>query len=238
MPYLQPSITKQTTVESGTVGKDFYLPVDGSASISNLTVDGFITTEGALNSAGLIMKNAQHISILDGGSSTQNESLRIEAGTTGAPYPDGAFANLLTGLNGAIGFGVVGEANPSSFIAVGGLGNSADEFILDGQLSSKSVQTNQIFLVNTDPAKQIYGTATLTAGSVVINTTQCAGPSTIILLTRTDVNASTSLGELRVRQRNVGSFIIESDGFAAPGVPDTGDVSTFDWVIINPSTTP
>lgn len=237
MPYLQPSITKQTTVESGTVGKDFYLPVNGSASISNLTVDGSITTEGALNSAGLIMKNAQYISILDGGSPTQNESLRIQAGTSGAPYPDGSFASFQTGLDGTFYWGVVGQLASSS-LTVGGIGNRADEFLLQGQMSADSVQTNQIFLVNTDPAKQIYGTATLTAGSVVINTTQCAGPSTIILLTRTDVNASTSLGELRVRQRNVGSFIVESDGFAAPGVPDAGDVSTFDWVIINPSTTP
>lgn len=212
-----------------------WLSVEGTNVVDGtLTINGDIVTNGSQNSAGLIMKNSQHISILDGGIPTQNESLRITAGTTGAPYPDGAFANFGTGLDGAFGFGVIGQ-QPSTTLIAGGIGNNADVLLVGGLVSSQGVQTTQLSLVNQDPAKAVYGTATLVAGSAVINTTQCAGPSTIILLTRTNVNASTTLGELRIRSRNVGNFTIESDVIAAPGIAEAGDLSDVDWVIINPN---
>lgn len=207
------------------------------SNLDGMTLGGSLVVKGPLNTVGITMQNAQYVSILDGAAPTPNESLRITAGTSGAPYPDGAFANFQTGLNGAFGFGVVGQL-PSTILSAGGIGNYTDEFIVGGQVSSQSVQTTQVFVGNQDPAKAVIGTATLTAGTITINTTQCAGPTTMILLTRTDINASTSLGMLRVRSRNVGNFTIEACGPSPANVVDVGDLSTFDWLIINPSTTP
>lgn len=113
-------------------------------------------------------------------------------------------------------------------------GNITGDLTVDGTLFGTTVQAIGYQFDASSPTAASCGTSTLVAGqSPVINTTLCLGPQTIILLQRTDVNASTSLGELRVRQRNAGNFLVESDGFAAPGVPDTGDVSSFNWVLIN-----
>jgi hypothetical protein len=126
----------------------------------------------------------------------------------------------------------------------GSLGNSAftpsaqgadlDSLTIGGTVFGNVVSTESLTLDASSPTAAIVGTATLVNGvGPVISTTACLDPTTKIFLQRTDVNASTSLGELRIKQRNAGNFLVESDAIATPGVPDAGDQSTFDWMIVN-----
>lgn len=81
------------------------------------------------------------------------------------------------------------------------------------------------------------GTATLVNGTVVVNTTKCLGVNSFIFLTRTNLNASTALGDLRIQNKNVGSFTITSSTMSTPPplAPETGDLSDVQWLIINPA---
>jgi hypothetical protein len=113
-------------------------------------------------------------------------------------------------------------------------GADLDALTIGGTVFGNVVSTSSLTLDASDPTGPIVGTATLVNGvGPVISTTACLDPTTKIFLQRTDVNASTSLGELRIKQRNAGNFLVESDAIATPGVPDAGDQSTFDWMIVN-----
>ena len=81
------------------------------------------------------------------------------------------------------------------------------------------------------------GTATLVAGQAIVNTTACLGVNSFIFLTRTNLNASTALGDLRIQNKNVGQFTITSSTMSSPPPlsPETGDLSDVQWVIINPA---
>jgi hypothetical protein len=82
----------------------------------------------------------------------------------------------------------------------------------------------------------LIGNGTLLNGTATITTTGCIGVNSFIFLTRTNVNASTALGDLRIQQKNVGSFLVESSTMATPPLgAETGDQSDFSWVIINPA---
>jgi hypothetical protein len=78
------------------------------------------------------------------------------------------------------------------------------------------------------------GTTTLVAGvspSVSANLTA----SSRVLLNRTAVNASTALGEPVVVKTPgaPGHFVVTAAQSATPGSTQTGDLSTFDWLVVN-----
>ncbi len=75
------------------------------------------------------------------------------------------------------------------------------------------------------------GTATLTAGTVVVANSNIASTDKI-LITRTGVNASTTLGFLDTSIVNAVAFTIRSLELATPGMVETGDVSTVDYFIV------
>ena len=81
------------------------------------------------------------------------------------------------------------------------------------------------------------GTATLVAGQAIVNTTACLGVNSFIFLTRTNLNASTALGDLRIQNKLVGQFTITSSTMSTPPPlsPEVGDLSDVQWVIINPA---
>lgn len=190
MPLLQPSLTKQGTISTGSSsGKDFYV--------------------------------------------AQTGELEIDSGVT-APPGSNPYVNILTQPDGVINFGIIGgNPAPQTSISVSATANGdalnvGGDMYATGQVGCGSLQ----FVL--DNANPIYGSATLVNGEVVVNTNQ-ADVSSIMILTRTAVNASTALGELRVRQKNAQNFIVTS---ATPGTPGTalaGDLSSFDWIIINPA---
>ena len=89
--------------------------------------------------------------------------------------------------------------------------------------------------VNTSGAAAAMGSGTLVNGAATINTTACLGVNSKIFLVRTDLNTSTALGELRIRAKNVGNFLVEATTLATPPLSaQTGDQSSFDWIVINP----
>jgi len=130
--------------------------------------------------------------------------------------------------NNAIDFKQVGAAGGNSSILIRPLGGQ-DIF------TTGIVDADALTLANTGSAATV-GTATLTAGTVTVNTT--ASDSTCyIFLQRRDINASTAIGELRITQRNAGNFVVVSASTppTAPTTTQTGDLSTFDWMIVNPA---
>ena len=133
----------------------------------------------------------------------------------------------LAGTN-AIDFKQVGAAGGNTSITLRPVG---------GQdiLTTGIVDCDGITLDNSSGAATV-GTATLSAGTVTVSTT--ASDSTCyIFLQRRDINSSTAIGELRITQRNAGNFVVVSASTppTAPTTTETGDLSTFDWMIINPT---
>ena len=77
------------------------------------------------------------------------------------------------------------------------------------------------------------GTGTLALGTVTIANTSIA-TGDIILLTRTAVNASTTLGEFTYTITAGTSFTVTSVILGTPASTQTGDLSSFGYVIIRP----
>jgi len=165
----------------------------------------------------------------------------IQRGSGGAiKVQSGAAADLLTfGNNATAGASLILSTQPILFGQVGSGGVGANTSFLAGTPSGNAdvltvggtVSARNLDLLDTTGAA-VIGTATLTAGTVVVNTTACDVTSYIIL-TRTGVGASTTLGELRVSNQGANNFTVVSATTGSPSVTQTGDVSTFHWMIVN-----
>ncbi len=83
-------------------------------------------------------------------------------------------------------------------------------------------------------ATNSIGVGTLVMGAATINNTNIA-TGDVILLTRTGVAASTTLGMLTYTISNGASFTVTSVIVGTPGSPQTGDVSTFSYIIVRPT---
>jgi hypothetical protein len=78
------------------------------------------------------------------------------------------------------------------------------------------------------------GTGTLVAGTVTIANTNIA-TGDAIYITRTGVNASTTLGEFTYTITNAASFTVTSVILGTPGSTQTGDLSSFAYFIVRPT---
>jgi hypothetical protein len=77
------------------------------------------------------------------------------------------------------------------------------------------------------------GTGVLTAGTQTIANTNIA-TGDMIFITRTAVNASTTLGEFTYTISNATSFTVTSVIVGTPGSTQTGDVSSYAYIIVRP----
>jgi hypothetical protein len=130
--------------------------------------------------------------------------------------------------NNAIDFKQVGAAGGNSSLVITPLGGT-DTFTT-GNIDCATLS------LNNSGGAAVVGTSTLSNGTATVSTT--ASDSTCyIFLQRRDINASTAIGELRITQRNAGNFVVVSASTppTAPTTTETGDLSTFDWMIINPA---
>lgn len=191
----------------------------GGTISGNLTVAGNITTTppglNSLTSGALYIRKVDNAISLDLGYDVSG---------------NGVIA--CQGGGGSIKFTQLGSAGNTTFTP-SAFGAGLDNFSVQGIVSATRVATNSLELLDVG-ANAIVGTSTLVTGSSpVIVTGACLGPQSKIFLTRTDINASTSLGMLRVRQRNAGNFLVEACGPSPANVVDLGDDSSFDWMIIN-----
>jgi hypothetical protein len=128
----------------------------------------------------------------------------------------------------AIKFGQIGQGTTNTTLTISAPGANADLLRVGG-----TVDTNALKLANSGGAATV-GSGTLSSGTVVISTT-ASDVGSYILLSRTAVNASTALGELRVSNKGANNFTVVSATVGTPSTTQTGDLSTFDWVIINPA---
>lgn len=190
----------------------------GGTISGNLTVTGNITTAppglSSVTSGALYIRKV-------------NNAIALDLG-----YDGSGNGVIVCGAGNSIKFGQVGSSGNTTFTP-SAEGAGLDNFSVQGIVSASRVATNSLELLDAG-ANAIVGTSTLVTGSSpVIVTGACLGPQSKIFLTRTDINASTSLGMLRVRQRNAGNFLVEACGPSPANVVDLGDESSFDWMIIN-----
>lgn len=195
-----------------------WLGTNGGTINGSLTVNGSINTTpaglGGITAGGFTVTNTSNTIALRMGYNGNNGVIACQGG------------------GGNIKFTQLGSAGNTTFTP-SAFGAGLDNFTIQGIVSASRVATNSLELLDVG-ANAIVGTSTLVAGSSpVIVTGACLGPQSKIFLTRTDINASTSLGMLRVRQRNAGNFLVEACGPSPANVVDLGDVSSFDWMIIN-----
>jgi hypothetical protein len=156
--------------------------------------------------------------------------------TPGVGVVDGAGDPLLM-LTSAVGVTVMeigaplvfaepNQVNGNSGLQITPAGTNGDVLTIGGTVDAKFLKLGNS---GTDP---VVGTGTLAAGTATINTTACDVTS-YILLTHTNLNASTGVGTLRVVNKIANSFTVNS--VDATGTIEAGDLSDFDWMIINPA---
>lgn len=209
------------------------------------TTGGFVQSQFTHASGNTLIKSADPIIFTKVGAVTGNTSLttstagvnadvlavggsiqqKDQAGATGmviysqsnASYLQSAYPILFTKIAAGTG---------DSSLTIGTAGTNTDNLTIGGTVSARNLD-----LLDTTAAA-VIGTATLSSGTVVVNTTACDVTSYIIL-TRTGVGASTALGELRVSNQGANNFTVVSAQPGSPTTTEAGDESTFHWMIIN-----
>ena len=127
---------------------------------------------------------------------------------------------------GDVLFTEFGQVTGNSSYALSTAGTNADVLTWGGTVSAKALE-----LEDTGAAATV-GSGTLMGGSAILNTT-ASDVTSYIFVTRTDLNASTAVGELRVVNKSANTFQVDS--VDATGVLETNDQSSFDWMIVNPA---
>ena len=101
----------------------------------------------------------------------------------------------------------------------------------DDVFTTDSVVTKKLTLEDTGAAATV-GSGTLALGTAIINTT-ASDVTSYILLTHTNLNATTAVGTLRISNKGANDFTVVS--VDATGATELGDLSDFDWMIVNPA---
>lgn len=197
------------------------------ANLDSLVCGGQISATGTPGSRGMALFNAKYLSCYDATTPTNIEAMRIGSGTTGTPGV--TFSEIEVQAGSTLYFNQIGQA-ANSYITPAPFNSTdpTDIFNVGG-----SIFTRRLNFVNTT-GFEVFGTATLVAGTIVVNTGS-SDVNSIILLTRGAVNASTTLGELRVSNKGANNFTIVSAQTGAPTSTQTGDLSDVQWVILNPA---
>lgn len=107
-----------------------------------------------------------------------------------------------------------------------GVAPAPDVLTIGGTVAAKALDLEDT------GAAPVVGSGKLTAGVATINTT-AADVTCYILLTHTNLNATTAVGTLRVVNKIANSFTVNSVN--ALGAIEVGDDSDFDWLIVNPA---
>lgn len=104
----------------------------------------------------------------------------------------------------------------------------AGDLNVSGNVNLTSVA--KLISMNGGAVTDFIGSATLVAGTVTIANTNITAADRI-LIQRTAANASTTLGELSYTISAATSFTVTSLILGTPGSPQTGDLSSFVYVI-------
>jgi hypothetical protein len=188
------------------------------------------------------------------GTANGNSSLTISAFNPGAPADTLAVGGAINSI-GNDGFSVFAAgAPPVRKVAI--LNQAGQSFIssddpiffsrigvgAQSSLTCSVAPADDIFATGIVDAKVLklpdsgtaptVGKATLALGTAIINTT-AADVTSYILLTHTNLNATTAVGTLRVSNKGANDFTVVS--VDATGATELGDLSDFDWCILNGS---
>ncbi len=155
---------------------------------------------------------------------TTGASTNTFGNTTGATS-----VGILAGSGGINLTGAVTSANAVT-VTAGNITATNGNLVL-GTAGNKIVSTS--VASTTTAGANSFGTVTLASGMATISTTAVTA-SSIIMLTRQSVGASTALGQLTVGTIVANtSFVISAATQATPGTPLAADVSVVGWMIIN-----
>lgn len=186
--------------------------VAGAVSIGTAMETGTINIGGTGAHTGTIT--------LAGGTGAQTLNIANSTGGKTVNIATGAGANTLT----------LGSTNTTSTTTINS--GSGNVNVVGGHLAIASVA--RTLLVNGGAVTDFIGTGVLTAGTQTIANTNIAAGD-VILLTRTDVNASTTLGVLTYTISAGASFTVTSVILGTPGSTQTGDLSSYAYFIVRPT---
>ncbi|HEY3527465.1 MAG TPA: hypothetical protein VGK47_14815 [Nitrososphaeraceae archaeon] len=158
------------------------------------------------------------------------DAINLEAPAGGIDADAALQINIASSQAAATAIQLTASDAAGGITATTGTGNFN---VSGGHLSIASVA--RTLLVNGGAATDFIGTGVLVAGASapIANTNIAAGD--VILLARTAVNASTTLGELTYTINAGVSFTVRSAIIGTPGSDQTGDVSSFAYFIVRPT---
>ena len=197
-----------------------WVGVGGGTISGNVTIDGFLTA-GRVASSRALEPSFGNFALVDASGLTVGGVNQL--GTGGA---SDTFLQTTSGRK--ILFGLVGGANANTTFTPSAVGANLDLLGVGGTVAALALNLEDT------GAAPVVGTGTLALGTATISTTACDVTS-YILLTRTAVNASTALGELRVSNQGANDFTVVSADPTTPASTEQDDLSSFHWMIINPA---
>jgi hypothetical protein len=178
------------------------------------------TTSGTINFGGT-GANTGTATIL-GGTGAQTINFANSTGVKTLSIATGAAANVVA----------LGSTNTTSSTTING--GSGGVNIVGANLQIATAGKFLEIKGASFAATNSIGLGTLASGTVtILNTNIAAGD--VILLTRTASNSSTTLGELTYTISASTSFTVTSLILGTPGSTQTGDTSTFSYIIVRPT---
>jgi len=137
-------------------------------------------------------------------------------------------SNLFIQGTSNIKFGQIGTGNTNTTLTISTFGANADLLTVGGTVDALALK-----LANTGGAA-VVGSGTLASGIATISTT-ASDVNSYIFLSRTNLAGAPPqpTGFLRVTNKSANSFSVAS--VDSTGATETGDNSSFDWLIINPA---
>jgi len=214
---------KTVNIGTGAIGNLITMgTVTGAASMALKVGTGNFTLEGDVASTYAISGTGVNTGTITIGGGTGAQSINIGNSTGGKTIAIGTGA----GVNSVS----LGSTTTTSATTINS--GSGNVNITGGHLAIASVA--KTLLVNGGAVTDFIGTGVLTAGTQTIANTNIA-TGDIILLARTGVAASTTLGVLTYTISNGVSFTVTSVILGTPGSAQTGDVSTYSYFIVRPT---
>jgi len=157
------------------------------------------------------------------------DAINLEAPAGGIDMDSALQTNIASSQAAATAIQLTASDTAGGITATTGTGNFN---VSGGHLSIATVA--KTLLVNGGAVTDFIGTGVLTAGTQTIANTNIA-TGDVILLTRTAVNASVTLGELTYTISNGASFTVTSVILGTPASTQTADVSSYAYFIVRPT---
>lgn len=187
-------------------------------AIANTQTGGSLSLAHAMTTGNIVIGDAQTTGTLTIGSTAAGSGLVRIVDGTGAQT-----VQIATGAGAkTVSLGSTNTTSTTTIQAGSGGVN------LTGDVNLTAVATK--ISLNGGAVTDFIGTGVLALGTVTIANTNISA-SDRIFLSRTAVNASTTLGELTYVINASTNFIVTSVIVGTPGSPQTGDLSSFSYII-------